>query len=222
MARLAHISIIGPGKVGTAIGVLAARRGYSVAVGGRDRRRVAAAVRMIGRRASGGDMSESAAVGDIVLLTVNDGAIADVCNSLAREGALRPRAIVAHCCGALGSDVLAEARDLGGCRIASMHPLQTFPSEQSAIEAMKDTYFFLEGDTAALAGLEKFVRDIGGVPCRIGPSPRHKALYHAAACMASNYLVALMDAMLSVAQEAGLDRRTAKKYVLGKGGIAPV
>ncbi|MFB3894623.1 MAG: Rossmann-like and DUF2520 domain-containing protein, partial [Phycisphaerae bacterium] len=145
----------------------------------------------------------------IVLLTVTDSAIEPLCRELAGRGAFARGSIVAHCCGALSSEVLRPARELCGCAVASMHPLQTFPTARAAVDAMPGTYFFIEGDRAALGPLEKLARAIGGRPCRIGGTPRQKALYHAAGCMASNYLVALADAVLAVAKEAGIGEKAA-------------
>jgi predicted short-subunit dehydrogenase-like oxidoreductase (DUF2520 family) len=203
------ISIIGPGKVGTAVGVLAARAGYRVIIGGRRKSRARAAARLIGRGAVAMACDEAAAVGRIVLLTVSDSAIGPLCAELAATRTFASDAIVAHCCGALASDVLRPAMELCGCAIASMHPLQTFPTARAAVDAMPGTYFFIEGDKAAIGPLAKLARAIGGRPCRIGGSPRAKALYHAAGCMASNYLVALMDAVLAVAKEAGIEAKAA-------------
>ena len=229
MTRKPTISIIGPGKVGIAIGALAVTAGYSVvALAGRNKVRARAAAKVIGRRIDVTTPSQAAAAGQVVLLTVPDRTIAPLCQELAEEGAFTPGAIVAHCSGALGSDVLEPARALCGCRVASLHPLMTFPTARSAIAQMKDTYAFLEGDESALAVLAKLAKAIGAIPMRLGDpggekgtgtffkrrkrsqSPFSvKALYHASACMASNYLVALMDAAVQVAEAAGIERRTA-------------
>ena len=54
------------------------------------------------------------------------------CQELSDAGAFSPGTVVAHCCGALGSDALAPARDRCGCLLGSMHPLQTFPTVAAA------------------------------------------------------------------------------------------
>jgi len=208
-----NIAIIGPGKVGTALTVLAGRAGYQVvALGARNRQRAAGASRRISGHPVAVSPAEAAAVADIVLLTVSDSAIASVCDDLAEMGAFKRSSIVAHCCGALGSHVLASAKRLCGCRIASMHPLQTFPSAQAAVDSMPGAYFFLEGDANAVTELSRFVRAIGGKAVKLPggvKAKRTKALYHASACMASNYLAALMDAAIAAAKLAGIPAGTA-------------
>lgn len=216
MANKPAISIIGPGRVGTAIGALAARAGYDVvAIAGRDKAATRAAAKLIGKQVVVAPADQAAAAGQIVLLTVPDRAIEPLCRELSEQGAFSPGAIVVHCSGALGSDILESARTLCGCRVASMHPMMTFPTAQAAIKTLPGTSFFCEGDPAALPTLEKLVKAIGGIPARLaapkgkaGPA-RAKALYHAAACLASNYLVALMDAALQLAQRSGIDRPAA-------------
>lgn len=214
--RRPHIAIIGPGKVGLALAALAARAGYDATLGARNVRQSRSRARRVLPGAKVATASYAAAAGDVVLLTVSDSSIKAVCDELAQSGSLRSGSIVAHCCGALGSEVLASA-DRCGCRVASMHPLQTFPSAQAAIAAMPGTFFFCEGDSRALRALRTIVRNIGGRPIGLAKfldeaaAMRAKAAYHAAACIASNYMVALMDAAMATAELAGLDRRTAWK-----------
>jgi len=203
------IAIIGPGKVGTAIGVLAARAGWAVAaVGGRDRARAAAAAKAIGRPAAACGLPEAAAAGELVILAVSDDAIAAVCRELADASAFRAGAVVAHCSGALGSDELAAAR-ASGYHVGSMHPLQTFPSVQAAIDRLGGAYCFIEGDEVAAAVLRRLASDIGARPVAITSAA--KPLYHAAAVVACNYLAALLDAAMAICGQAGIDDQTSRR-----------
>ena len=200
------IAILGPGTVGTAIGVLAARAGWTVAaVGGRDAARARQAAKAIGHGAKACTLHEAAGAAGLVLLTVSDDAIAAVCDELA-DG-FRRGAVVAHCSGALGSEALASAR-ARRCAVGSMHPLQTFPSVEAAVGAMTGAYCFIEGDAAAVAALERLARDIGGRPVPIASSA--KPLYHAAAVVACNYLAALVDAASALCGRAGIDEPTGR------------
>lgn len=201
-----RISIVGPGRVGTALGVLAARAGWTVAaVGGRDPAKTRAAAAAIGTNVRAGDPIDAAAAGELVLLTVRDDAIEAVCRQLVAARALRDEPIVAHCCGALGSEVLSAARDECGCSIASCHPLQTFPTVEAAIERLAGAYFFCEGDERALTVLEALVDDLGSKCVRISSGDR-KTLHHAGAVMACNYLAALVDAGMALMESAGVER----------------
>jgi predicted short-subunit dehydrogenase-like oxidoreductase (DUF2520 family) len=186
------ISIIGPGKVGTALGVLCARAGWNVAaVGGGRRNSAQAAARTIGNFTRVMSAAEAAGAADLVLITVPDDMIAEVCLQLARAKAFRPQAVVAHCCGALGGEVLDPARTCGA-QTGSMHPLQTFPTVQAAVAKLPGAFCFIEGSSHACDVLESLAKAIGAVPMRI--DSQSKVLYHAAAAVASNYLVTLLDA----------------------------
>ncbi len=209
MNRRATISIIGPGRVGSALAVLAARAGWPLAaVGARDPDKAKALADRISPDTLAGTQGQAAAAGELILLTVCDDAIEDVCNQLVDAGALQTGAIVAHCSGALGSEVLAAATNRCGCRVASCHPLQTFPTPDAAIERMAGTYFFCEGDADALETLDILIEDIGGRAVRIATG-QAKTLYHAGAVMACNYLTAMIDAGVALMEQGGVGRQVA-------------
>jgi predicted short-subunit dehydrogenase-like oxidoreductase (DUF2520 family) len=203
-----EIAIVGPGKVGTALGVLLAGAGWPVvAVGGRDDQKTSLAARRIaeaGRQVTAAcDIAEAARRGKIVLLTVSDDAISPLCEQLAAAGAFGSGQVVAHCSGAISSDALGRAR-AAGAAVGSIHPLQTFPTVEAAVVALGGAWFFIEGDESAAGVLEQLAGAIGGRAVRLEPGA--KALYHAAACVASNYLVELVDAASQMEQLAGVDR----------------
>jgi len=188
--------------VGTTLAILAAKAGYRVAaMGGRNADSLRAAAEVVGPAIRRGPPDEVAGLGGLVLLTVPDDAIAPLCRDLAAGHAFAPEAVVAHCSGALASDALSPARG-NGCHVASMHPLQTFPSVEAGLRKFAGTYCFCEGDVPALAVVEKLAADLGGRPMRV--SPEGKLLYHAAAVFASNYFVGLVDAALASAGHAGI------------------
>jgi predicted short-subunit dehydrogenase-like oxidoreductase (DUF2520 family) len=204
MAEGRTLSVLGPGRVGTALAILASRGGWDVAaVGARRAEAADEAARRIGPGVQAHTLAQAAGAADVVLLTVSDDAIAPVACSLAGDVRPRPGAVLLHCSGALGSDVLAPARE-AGFAIGSMHPLQTFPTVESAVASLPDTWVFCEGQPAAVAAAECLARSIGARHHRIDPGA--KALYHAAAVTACNSLSALMDAALALAEAAGIDR----------------
>lgn len=206
MNSLPDIAIVGPGKVGTAIGILATKAGRAVtAVGGRNAARTAQAAAAIGRGTKACTPRQAAGAAGLVLLTVSDDAIGSVCDELA--AAFAKGAVVAHCSGALDSAVLASARGRG-CAVGSMHPLQTFPTVTAAVNALPGAYCFIEGDAAAVAALDCLAADIGARPVPI--ASRAKPLYHAAAVVACNYLTALLDAAGALCRQAGIDEPTAR------------
>ncbi len=206
------IAIIGPGKVGTAIGVLAARAGLRVVVGGRNSAKARDAASRIGPGAKARGVDDAAGSAKLVLLTVCDDAIEPLCAQLAQAKAFARGSVVAHCSGALGSDVLISARDQCGCHIGSMHPLQTFPTVEAAVAALPKAYCFCEGDAAAVDTLRELAQRIGSEAVVMDSGG--KALYHAAAVMACNYLTTLLDCGLELMAAAGIDRQLAATALL--------
>lgn len=202
------IVIIGPGKVGTALAVIANEAGLSIsAIGARNIEQAKATAARIGKDSFAGSPAEAARRGQLVLITVSDDSIAEVCDELAANHAFSEGTVVAHCSGVLSSTALASARDLCGCAVASMHPLHTFPSVEAALEGLSGAFCVVEGDDHALPTVHGFCEKIGLKPETIDIDS--KPLYHASAVLACNYLCALMDASLSLAEEAGIDRETA-------------
>ncbi len=207
MTEPTDIAIIGAGRVGTALGVLAGGSGYRV-VAVADAKADAAEIcaKAIGPSARVRSAAQAAGAGQIVLLTVNDDAIEGLCNELAGANAFGEGAVVAHCSGVLDSGVLASARRCCRCAVGSMHPLQTFPSAEAAVAKLPAAMFFCEGDERAVAALRRLVEAVGGTFVQIDAA--HKALYHAAATMACNDLAALLDAAATLCEDAGIGRDT--------------
>jgi len=201
-ARHEKVSIIGGGRVGTTLGFLLARAGYRIrGVSCLELAQAEDAVRFIG---AGEPFEDNTAVlmdSRIVLITTPDDAIAPVARSLAETPFSWSSRLVLHCSGFLTADVLRPlARQ--GAMTASVHPLQTIASPREAAKAIRNGFFSIEGDPGALPAVEALVGHIGARCLKI--DPRHKVLYHAAAVMASNYLVSLVGLCADLMEQAGV------------------
>lgn len=206
------VAIIGAGVLGTSLGVLLKRAGYSiVAISSRNRRSAQTAASTIGMGEVVGDPAMAALGADLVLLAVPDRAIAGVAIQVAAGGALRRGAVVAHLSGGLPAGILSGVVAAGGWR-GAMHPLQSFADVETALVTLPDTFFALEGDPEAVAVLQSLVVTLGGRPVAMGSGG--KALYHAAASAASNFVVALMDYAVELMTRAGVDRDVALPSLL--------
>lgn len=180
------VAIIGAGVVGqTFAQLLSALPQYQVKLGSRS-----------------GDISVEDAAKDahIVLLSVSDSAIQTVCQNLVAANAIKAGAVVAHCSGALTSEILNSHKG----PTASMHPLQTFPNVQAALPKVAGTYCYCEGDEGALETLKPIIAALQMQPVII--QAKNKPLYHAAAVMACNNLVALMECALQLGEAAEIER----------------
>jgi predicted short-subunit dehydrogenase-like oxidoreductase (DUF2520 family) len=129
---------------------------------------------------------------DVVLLCVPDGEIA-------RAAALllpRPDRLVGHCSGATGLDVLASHEAF------SLHPLMTVTA-QGAVFAGAGAA--VAGDTPrALALATELAHALGMHPVEI--AARDRPAYHAAASIASNFLITLEAAAERVGATVGIER----------------
>jgi pantoate--beta-alanine ligase len=104
---------------------------------------------------------------------------------------------VGHVSGASGLDVLAS---VAGAQAFSLHPLQTFPRARADLTGIPCA---VAGATeAALAVAEELARRLGMRPFTVAEG--HRALYHAAAAMASNFLVTLEEAAADLLTRAGV------------------
>ncbi|TDA70729.1 MAG: DUF2520 domain-containing protein [Clostridia bacterium] len=196
------VAIIGAGSVGTAVGVLLARAGYEMA--GVASRTPESAVRLAGRLgAPCCERPEDAARGaDMVLITTSDQAIGTVAREVARAGGFGAGQAVMHFSGSLTSEVLEPAAQAGAITL-SVHPLQSCPSGEAGIRNLPRAVYSIEGDPRGYELAEKLVRALGSASFFF-IDKEAKPLYHAAACVASNYLVTLLRLSQDLLARAGM------------------
>lgn len=196
------IAIIGLGKVGTALGHLLHSAGYPIAaVADQSDKALDAGMQFTGGRRCH-DPAEAASLADAVFITTTDDSISSVCTKLAEsDSAVKGKKIV-HVSGAGGLDLLESARRKGA-RVASIHPLQSFADVAGAIENIPGSTFGITAQAEIEGWAQTLVRDLGGKPVLI--AEEDKPLYHAAACIVSNYLVALMHTGERIYQHLGIE-----------------
>lgn len=205
------VAIIGAGRVGAAIGLLLHERGYPIlGVMRRTMARAEEAVRLIGAGKPTTDPVEAARGAEVILITVPDGVIRDVAAALGQKLKLDRRHLLVHTSGALPADVLRAPGTEEALHL-SMHPIQTIADPRSGAQKLAGATFGLEGQPEAVERGRELVLALGGVPFVVQPG--QKALYHAASCVASNYLVALAYASFELYRQAGLPAAEAQKAV---------
>ncbi len=199
-------AIVGCGRVGISWALHLAVAG-GVPVGFASRRRTSA--RTAAEAAGGGKVCEVLSAlpeADLVLITTPDGQIEAVGRELATTGALAPGTVILHCSGALEADRLAVLRE-GGAHIGSLHPLQSFAAPALDHNPFEGIVMAGEGDPPALTLAESLTGRLGARFIRLPAGT--KGLYHAAAVVASNYLVTLMGGALEMLAVCGLSGRDA-------------
>ena len=195
-------SIVGAGRLGTALGTALVSRGWRVEViVDKDARAARESRRIIGSgRASTSPAAAAAAKGPVII-AVPDDVIGRVASALARSGGAWAGRSVFHTSGLVPSSVLGPLARRGA-QVASLHPVQSFPRKDAPASIFKGITWGLEGETAAIDAAEEIVRSLRGHVLLL--SAKDKSLYHAACVLASNAFVALEWAAAGVLQKAGI------------------
>jgi predicted short-subunit dehydrogenase-like oxidoreductase (DUF2520 family) len=202
-----RIGIAGAGRLAQALGRLLTDRGQPVAaIAGRDLSRTSQAAAFIGRNVRPVAYSELPAHAARILVCVPDDAIEEVARTLAASP--DPILVAIHTCGSRGPEALSALAGRG-VSCATLHPLQTVTTPVQGVADLPGSSF---GITAAGGGIPdsrpaanwalEIVRLLDGHALTIAPELR--PLYHAAAVMASNYLVATIDAAVLLMGLAGV------------------
>jgi predicted short-subunit dehydrogenase-like oxidoreductase (DUF2520 family) len=199
-ARLT-IGIIGPGRVGSALGVALERAGHTVsattAVSEASRRRVAERL----PRATVAEPAEVAAEADLLLLTVPDSALADLAAGLAQTGAEVTGRLVAHASGAHGYGVLDPLARAGALTMA-LHPVMTFTGRPEDLQRLGDCTFGVTAPAELRPAAEALVVEMGAEPVWVAEELR--PLYHAALTTGANHLVTLVAESAALLRRAGV------------------
>jgi predicted short-subunit dehydrogenase-like oxidoreductase (DUF2520 family) len=178
-----RVAVVGGGRLGTALSL--ALRNAGIAVAG----------------PFGRDGLATAAGANVVLLCVPDAEIAVAAQALDRCHRADAEPLVGHCSGATDLDELAAHEGF------SLHPLMTVIGEPELDVAR------LASASAAIAGTSPRALQIArelAVAAGMRPivvSDADRAIYHAAAALASNFLVTLEGAAETLAADAGVGRQ---------------
>jgi predicted short-subunit dehydrogenase-like oxidoreductase (DUF2520 family) len=191
-------ALVGPGRAGSAVACALAARGWRpAAVAGRTPD--APSTRAVAARlaAPAVEVADAGREADVVIVATPDAAIAAAAVTLAP--ALRPGALVVHISGASTlhelDGVLLARPDV---EVGSLHPLQSLPSADVGQRRLAGAWCAIDGSPR----VEKIALTLGMRPFRVDVGDRVR--YHAAACVASNHVVALLGQVERLAVQAGV------------------
>jgi predicted short-subunit dehydrogenase-like oxidoreductase (DUF2520 family) len=210
MASKPTIAIIGPGRLGCALGRELQHAGYRITeiVAGNSsasRRKARVLAKTFHAMAA---KSSSRLEADVVWFCVPDREIAKAAGEMA--GASKWKGKVAfHSSGALASDELSALRQRGAA-VAAVHPMMTFV--RGSVPSLQGVPVALEGDARAMRAAGELARDLGAKVFSI--SKTKKSAYHAWGAFASPLLISLLVSAERVAQVAGISRVEARKKML--------
>lgn len=147
----------------------------------------------------------------VVILAVPDARLAEVAYDVGSQGPAPPGCVALHLAGALSTEVLAPLH-AQGYAVGSMHPLQAVADPWHASDRLMGIAFALAGEPAAIAAGKRLVSALHGLPLIIPPSKRQ--IYHASAVVASNYLISLIGFAVRLMMETGASEADAVAALL--------
>jgi len=193
-----RVALVGPGRAGGAL-CLALRRGGDRVVAVAGRATDASSTRATAELLHAPVVAvEAAGFGaDLVVLAPPDARLVDVARVVAPG--IEADALVVHLSGAQGLAALEPiVEHRAGARIGALHPLQSLPSAEAGADRLAGAWAAVAGD----AEVAVLAADLGLRPFAV--ADEHRAGYHAAACVASNHLVALLGQVGRLAAAAGV------------------
>lgn len=209
MKRL-RFFLVGPGRAGISLASAWSKAGHrclGIEGGTPSARRQAARViagKEIGARGS------SHPDFDLLVLTPPDREVAKVARDWSNRMKWRGKRAI-HASGSLSVQAL-ESLSRAGASVAAIHPLTSLPRPDGGGTAFRGVYFGVEGSPSALRWARRLAREAGGIPFEI---PRQaKPFYHLCACLASGYLLALLDSAAVRMGDKGVSSTQARKALL--------
>jgi predicted short-subunit dehydrogenase-like oxidoreductase (DUF2520 family) len=209
------MAIVGSGRLGTALAIALTSLNYEVeALVARTVAHARQAAALVGSEplALSVKQLQQLPASQLLLITTPDGAILDVAKSIANLNTPTRGRIVLHTSGALAAaEVLAPLAAVG-FSTGSLHPLVSISTPQRANEKLRGGFYCIEGEVAARRVAASIVSDLGGHSFHI--AAKDKALYHAAAVMASGHVTALIAVAIEMLVQCGLDKKTARHVLV--------
>jgi predicted short-subunit dehydrogenase-like oxidoreductase (DUF2520 family) len=213
---LTAIGIVGPGRAGLGLALALTQAGHVVRLHGRRGKDVPPPLSL-----SWGGVPPWLSEVSVVVLAVRDDAIAGTAEQLARGGAVTAAHVVLHLSGMLDTAPLAVLRSTGAA-LGCLHPLQAIARPEAAPARLRGALAALTGDPRAVEEAQRLAVSLGLRPVVL--PAEGKARYHAAAAIASNYLVVLAAVAERLMAGAGIAPQAAREGItaLMEGTLANV
>ncbi len=231
MARIKKksILIIGAGRLGTTISaVLAAKTVPDLKIGyiaSRTNQSLLKAKEIIGKDGREIIFTRDVVKGvkgcNIIFICTPDDEIEKVCDNIAKSAELSLKGkYFIHFSGSKRLEVLGNAKK-SGAHIASIHPMKSFASIADSIKTIGGTVYGITIDEMQLSReytetkslIIRIVESLGGTAVEVKNDD--KPLYHAAACVASNYLVSLVNYAVEINEKIGIKPEDSLKGLIG-------
>lgn len=201
------IGFIGAGKVGTTLGKYFASHHTIVGYASKSLDSAKEAAAFTKSRAFE-QYEELIAACDTIFITVPDGQIEPVWHEILESDVDLTNKNIAHCSGALSSDVFSGCSERGAFNY-SVHPLFAIPSKTESYLELHKAFFAIEGAPGHLDQIVRLVEDEGNLVQVIDSA--EKVRYHAAAVLASNQVIALYQRACDELARCGFSPENAER-----------
>lgn len=204
------VGFIGAGKVGTSMGLFLTKK--NVQIVGYISRTLESSKRAarLTNSMPYEDMKQLIHDSNILFITTTDDAIEQVAKQIEALNVSLNNKIICHMSGAKSSDSISNLMK-HSATIASIHPMYSFGNINNAVNDLDQVIFTVEGEGNNISQIYDLLDE-----CRvkfIKIDTEAKTLYHAGACVVSNYLVTLIQTGINMFQEAGFSTDEIKQII---------
>ncbi len=221
-----NIAIIGAGRLGTTLAYIIASKKKKnikiISISSPTQKNLERAKKILGELSKKIQFTKSNKKAVIktncIFICTPDDSIKKVCRELfnkkkpIKTKQKKENVFVIHFSGSKPLKELESAKKTGSGTL-SIHPLKSLASIPGAIKTIKNTEYGITYTTPEEEKIAKtIVKTLGGNIIIVEDSK--KPLYHAAACVASNYLVALIDYAVYINQKIGIKPQDSIKGLL--------
>lgn len=165
------------------------------------------------------------AASDTIILSTPDGAIKNVWDVMNKNDVNGK--ILCHLSGSLSSDVFSGIEAYGGYAL-SVHPMFAFSNKESVYEQLNEVSFTLEGHSYGVNVWKTLLQKLGNHVVVI--DKENKAMYHGAASLLSNHVIAVLQTGYDMLCECGFTAEEARsvssalvrnnvEQVIAEGGV---
>lgn len=200
------VGFIGAGKVGTSFGLFLNKKGINLS--GFSSRKYSSSERSayLTNSKAYEDKIDLVKESDIIFITTNDDSIKKVADEISSSELILNKKVICHMSGALDSTIFTELKEKGATT-ASLHPMYPFSNIEQSAKQLQNANFSLEGDGEYFESIRKLLEKTSITYQEI--ETNKKILYHTAACIASNYLVSLLNTSIDMLKSVGFEEKKA-------------
>jgi predicted short-subunit dehydrogenase-like oxidoreductase (DUF2520 family) len=199
---MAHIGVVGAGRVGAVLSAALRAAGHEVVAAAGDSPASLHRIETLLPGVRVAKPTDVARACDLLLLTVPDDMLGNVVTTLVGAGAIREGQVVVHTSGRHGLAVLEPATAIGA-RTVAMHPAMTFTGTDLDLDRLSGTVFGMTAGDGESELAEGLVTDLGGIPLWVPEGKR--TLYHAGLAHGANHLVTLVSQAMELLAASGAE-----------------